>query len=127
MNTHEEMISLALDAIENGMSERKAAKEYDIARTTLQSRRAGGSIAHIGHHDQQRLSLEQESTLCSWILDQKACGYAASHARMREMAGFMLSIGGDSRRLGRKWVLTFMKQNPSIASIIGKPIESTRI
>ena len=127
MNTREEMISLALDGIENGMSERKAAKEYGIARTTLQSRRAGGSTAYIGHHHQQRLSLEQESTLCSWILDQEACGYAPSHAPMREMAGLMLSIGGDSKPLGRKWVPAFMKRNPSIASIIGKPIESARI
>ncbi|KAG0636261.1 hypothetical protein HOY80DRAFT_868467, partial [Tuber brumale] len=86
----EKSITLALAAIENGTSERKAAKEYGVPRTTLQSRRLGGSTASSGHHHQQRLSQDQERCLCDWIVDQEGCGYAPSHSRTREMAAPIL-------------------------------------
>jgi hypothetical protein len=127
MNIREESIALALAAIGNGASERKTAKEYGIPRTTLQSRRTGCSTASSGHHHQQRLSPHQENCLCDWIKEQEACGYAPSHARAREMATLMLTLSGDTKPLGKKWVPTFMKRNRQIASIIGKPIDAARI
>lgn len=127
MNTREESIILALAAIANGTSERKAAKEYGVPRSTLQDRHSGGSTSHSGHRHQQRLSPDQESCLCDWIINQEACGYAPSHTRTREMATLMLTMAGDTEALGKKWISHFMKRNPRIASVIGKPIDSGRI
>ena len=127
MNTREESIILALAAIENGASERKAAKEYGVPRSTLQDHHSGGSTTHSGHRDQQRLSPDQESCLCHWIMDQEACGYAPSHTSTREMATLMLTMVGDTEALGKKWISHFMKRNSHVASLIGKPIDSARI
>ena len=127
MNTREESVILALAAIENGTSERKAAKEYGVPRSTLQDRRSGGSTAHSGHRHQQHLFPDQESCLCEWIIDQEACGYAPSHTRTREMATLMLTMAGDTEALGKKLISHFMKRNPRVASLIGKPIDSARI
>jgi len=118
---------LALAAIESGVSERKAAKEYGISRSTLQSCRAGGVSSRSANLHQQQLSPEQEKALSDWILEQEACGYAPLHARAREMATFILKFSGDTTPLGKKWVAGFMERNSSIASIIGKPIESAQI
>jgi hypothetical protein len=46
---------------------------------------------------------------------------------MQEMATLVLSISGDIKLLGKNWVNTFIKRNPQVASLIGKPIESVRI
>ena len=127
MNTREESIILALAAIENGTSERKAAKEYGVPHSTLQDGHSGGSTAHSGHHHQQRLFPDQDTCLCDWIIDQEACGYAPSHTRTREMATLMLTMAGDTEALGKKWISHFMKRNPCVASLMGKPIDSAHI
>jgi len=127
MSVQEELIILALAAIENGVSERKAAKGYGVPWTTLQSRHAGRSTAHSGHTHQKRLSKDQESCLCDWIMDQERCGYAPSHSWAKEMASLFLVLTGDTKPLGKKWVPHFVKRNPCIASLIGKPIDAARI
>ena len=43
------------------------------------------------------------------------------------MAMVMLTMAGDTETLRKKWILHLMKQNPRIASLIGKPIDSARI
>ncbi|KAG0128040.1 hypothetical protein HOY82DRAFT_489764 [Tuber indicum] len=102
MDTHEQMISLTLNAIENDISERKPDNEYGISQTILHSHHSGRSSSHVGHQHQQCLSVEQETTLCIRILDQEACGYAPSHSQMRVTLGFMLSMSGDTAPLGKK-------------------------
>jgi len=126
MDPGENSIVSALVAMDTGVSERKATKEYGISCSTLQSRRAGSMSSGSAHHHQQLLSPEQEKALSHWILEQEACGYAPSHARAREMATLILKFSGDTNSLGKKWVTGFTKRNPAIASIIGKPIESAR-
>ena len=56
MSNRETSIKLALEAIENGTSGGKAAKDYNIPRFTLYNRRAGRIAARCGHANQQRLS-----------------------------------------------------------------------
>jgi hypothetical protein len=46
---------------------------------------------------------------------------------MREMATLVLAINGDIQPLGKNWANTFIKRNPQVASLMGKPIESARI
>lgn len=42
------------------------------------------------------------------------------------MATLMLTMAGDTEALGKKWISHFMKRNPCVASLIGKPINSAR-
>ncbi|PWW72283.1 hypothetical protein C7212DRAFT_228591, partial [Tuber magnatum] len=61
-------------------SQRKAAKDYSISCTMLQSRWEGRSIVQTGYHQQQRLSPEQERILYDWILELEVCGYASTYS-----------------------------------------------
>ncbi|KAG0132722.1 DDE superfamily endonuclease-domain-containing protein [Tuber indicum] len=101
MDTRDISIAQALEAINNGTSERKATKENGISRSTLQSRRACRLSTQAGHHHQQRLSPDQERLLCDWIIEQEERGYAPSHSRTREMATLILSFSGDTNPLRR--------------------------
>ena len=55
MHNRETSIKLVLEAIENGISESKAAIDYNIPRSTLYNRHAGRIDAHSSHTNQQRL------------------------------------------------------------------------
>ena len=54
MHNRETSVKLALEAIENGISESKAAIDYNIPRSTLYNRHAGRIDAHSSHTNQQR-------------------------------------------------------------------------
>ena len=53
MDIQENSIALALAAINNGTSKRKAAKDYSISYTILQSSQAGGLTARTGYNHQK--------------------------------------------------------------------------
>ena len=50
-----------------------------------------------------------------------------SHERVCETAVLMLEVSGDDEPLGKRWVQNFLKRNPRVATLLGKPIESSRI
>ena len=39
----------------------------------------------------------------------------------------MLKVSGDDEPLGKRWVQNFLKRNPQVATLLSKPIESSRI
>jgi hypothetical protein len=49
MNSRETAIELALKSVENGIPERKAAKDYGILRSTLYNRCSGHTDTYCGH------------------------------------------------------------------------------
>ena len=76
MNNRGTPIKSALEAIENGAFESKAAKVYNIPCSTLRNRRA---LCTLRPTNQHRLSSEQVDELCGWIIEQGVHGYAPSH------------------------------------------------
>ena len=43
------------------------------------------------------------------------------------MTTLMLTMAGDTEALRKKWISQVMKRNPHVASLVGKPIDSTLI
>ncbi|KAI5193416.1 hypothetical protein E4T38_09962 [Aureobasidium subglaciale] len=43
------------------------------------------------------------------------------------MAIRVLRLNGDDKPLGKRWITKFIRDNPRIASVIGRPIEAARI
>ncbi|KAG0635196.1 hypothetical protein HOY80DRAFT_893562 [Tuber brumale] len=82
MNIRKELIALALATIANGASKRKAAIQWGVSCTTLQSCWNSGLTASSSHQYQQCLSPEQECHLCDWIIEQEVCGYTSSHSQV---------------------------------------------
>ena len=58
-------IQQALEAIEDGMSERKACLEFNVSHGTIQGRRAGASTSRKSHAFMQHLTTDQEEFLVS--------------------------------------------------------------
>ncbi|TIA14070.1 hypothetical protein D6C80_05872 [Aureobasidium pullulans] len=129
MAQREAQIELALTAIRTGEvnSIRAAERAYNIPESTLRARLNGTTNRRTAHQYRKRLSIRQEEFLVEWILEQDAQGFPPTHARTREMATRILRINGDNQELGNKFVTKFIRDNPRIASVVGRPIEAARI
>ncbi|KAI1001284.1 hypothetical protein K3495_g6918 [Podosphaera aphanis] len=129
MSKREESIRRAILELDNdpNLSEKAVAADYNIPRSTLRNRRAGGTSRAISKQPTQRLFPEQEKFLADWILEMGAQGFPPSHARTREMACQITRLNGDTDPLGKEWVCKFIKRNPRISSVFGKRFESSRI
>ncbi|UPX10142.1 uncharacterized protein EKO05_0000813 [Ascochyta rabiei] len=128
MDPREVAIQSAIADLNSGVftSQRQAAKAYSVPRSTIQERLSGRQPNAIAHHQQQRLTPEQEQFLVNWILEEDSRAQPPSHPRVREMATLILHMNGDYEPLGHKWVTHFITRNPRVASIVGRKIESAR-
>lgn len=72
MDARELAIQSAISDLNAGVypSQRKAAQAWGVPRSTLQERINGRQPSAIAHHNQQRLTPEQELFLVDWILDE---------------------------------------------------------
>ena len=129
MAQREQQIELALQAIRTGEvnSIRAAHRAYNIPESTLRARLNGTTNRRTAHQYRKRLSIQQEEFLVDWILEQESQGFPPSHARCREMASRILRMNGDTQELGKRFVTKFIRDNPRIASVVGRPIEQARI
>ena len=125
----EETIQEAIEDLEAGhfSSIRAAATAYNISRATLGRRMKGWLSRAIAHEPERRLTPYQEEYLVTWILEQEATGHPPSHSFARDMATQILRANADTTDLGNKWLRKFIQRHPSIASIIGRPIISSRV
>ncbi|KAI1007828.1 hypothetical protein K3495_g393 [Podosphaera aphanis] len=129
MSKREESIRRAIQELDKdpNLSEKAVATDYNIPRSTLRNRRAGGTSRAISKQPTQRLFPEQEKFLADWILEMGAQGFPPSHAKTREMACQITRSNGDTDPLGKEWVCKFIKRNPQISSVVGRRVESSRI
>jgi hypothetical protein len=129
MAQRELQIELALQAIRTGEvnSIRAAHRAYNIPESTLRARLNGTTNRRTAHQYRKRLSIQQEEFLVDWILEQESQGFPPSHARCREMATRILRINGDNQELRKRFVTKFIRDNPRIASVVGRPIKRARI
>ena len=102
----------ALNAVANGMSQRKAKSEYSVPHATLQNRIKGHISRLEAHVPQQRLSTVQEERLTEWVLMQESLGLAPTHGQIRAFAGRILWNRGDAAPLGKQWMAGFLHRNP---------------
>ena len=70
-------LQLAIDEIRKnpGISQREIARIYGVPRSTLQARLRGRRDAKTSHEATQRLSVEEEQGLLTWI-DRDCMGLA---------------------------------------------------
>jgi hypothetical protein len=128
MGDREAAIQAAISDIDAGvfLSQRAAAKAYNIPQSTISTRIRGRQSNQASHVYQQRLTPEQEDFLVQWILEEDARAFPPSHARAREMANRILRMNGDHRPVGKHWMAAFLKRNPRVASVVGRKIEAAR-
>ena len=122
-----EDVQRALNAIANGIHQRKAALEYGILRSTLQLRIDGSLSRREAHIPQQRLSKIQEERLSKWILIQESLGLGPTHGQIRAFAGRILQARGDALPLGKRWMAGFLRCNPILKTKKQFYIDSARV
>ena len=116
----------ALQAVENGLSHRKAAKLYGVPPTTLRGRMEGAVAIKQFAIDRQALSDVQETQLVQWAHVQDALGMPPTHYQLRCAAEEILRASGTQKKLGKNWVTNFMRRHPSLGTLQGKRLDIKR-
>ncbi|CAG9953996.1 unnamed protein product [Clonostachys rosea f. rosea IK726] len=114
----ENNLQLAIRDVESGVSQRKAAERWGIP---------GRKTRAIEAETRQRLSRIQGARLTKWILIQDSIGFPPSHARVKEIVGFLLCEEGDLEPVGRHWIEGFLRRNPEVRTLRGKRIDFLRV
>ena len=120
-------IEAAIDARLNGLPLRRAAAQFGIPESSLRKRLLGARSQSTAQQDRQRLSINEERQLATWILSQERLGYCPTYRQVRYIATKMLLRKGDTRDLGRHWLDSFFRRNPDVKTKIGVRIEAARI
>ncbi|KAM4063872.1 Tc5 transposase DNA-binding domain-containing protein [Hirsutella rhossiliensis] len=107
MKYTESDIHSALEAIANGGSAKKAARDWGVLRATLYNRMHGHECRKDAFSALQRLYQTQEKQLTEWILIQDALGLPPTHSQIRQFAQRMLAVKGDHTPLGKHWMQAF--------------------
>jgi 4-hydroxybenzoate polyprenyltransferase len=102
----------ALDAITKGTSERRAALDYGIPRSTIRDYLHDTKTRHEAAIPLQKLAPVQESRLTEWILVQEGLGHSPTHSQIKAFAQQILATRGDDSMLGKRWIQRFLKRNP---------------
>jgi hypothetical protein len=93
----------------------RAAKIYDIPRTTLRDRLKGiqqrSQIRANGH----KLTEFEEESLVKWILDLDKRGLPPRPTLVREMANYLLSQHGN-QQVGENWVYNLVQRRTELKS-----------
>lgn len=123
----EDDIHDALEAISKGQSLRQAANQSGVPKTTLIRRIQGAQPRNIAFSDHQRLSPTQEGHLAEWVRVQAALGLPPTHQQLKDFAERILQVHGDRQPLGKNWVQSFIKRNPSVRVHRSRAIDSQRV
>ncbi|QUC16645.1 uncharacterized protein UV8b_00886 [Ustilaginoidea virens] len=109
----------AVREVQQGTSQRSAAKRWHIPRATLQDRLNGG-ISHAEAHEcRQRFSRQQEKLLSRWIFHLAALGVPPTQVQFEEFASRILVVHGDQQPLGKHWVQGFLRRNTEVKLVKG--------
>lgn len=98
-----------------------------IPKTTLYNYLNSTVNKYNAQEHTQRLSRQQETHLVQWILTQEALGLGPTHQQVREFTGRVIKAGGDDVLLGKAWMEGFLRRNPEVRTVRGKPLDSCRL
>ncbi|XP_022177727.1 uncharacterized protein LOC111038801 [Myzus persicae] len=119
----------AIKAVDNGISKKAAAKQFGVARSTLQFR--------IKHRDKETfscgpssvLSVEEEKSLVKWLLDCSKKGFPRRREDLQQSVKLFLDDQGRSSPFtnnlpGITWYKAFLKRNPIISQRTSEHVTS---
>uniref|UniRef100_A0A1B0DJ12 Uncharacterized protein n=1 Tax=Phlebotomus papatasi TaxID=29031 RepID=A0A1B0DJ12_PHLPP len=112
----------ALSAVSNGMSVGKAARQFQIPRTTLRYKLSGKIPRGISEHGGRQcfLGKEIESEIVEWILQCARRGFPVGRdgllTTVQQIIEGLPNKGGfKNKRPSVKWFYKFMKRHPEIS------------
>ena len=109
-----------------GVSQRETSKVYGVARSTLQAHLQRRRTAQNYQTSRQRLSVDEEQFLLSWIEYMTNWGWPPRIQQLEFMAKELLTAKGDTAVLGQHWYKIFLKRHPQFGTKWKKNLEQTR-
>ena len=94
---YEDRIALAIKATHGpqNLSERHAAKLYDVSRRTLRRRRVGTTSRRDTQPNSSRLTKAEEEAIIQYIKKQDTRGFAPTLSYVADMANQLLAARGE--------------------------------
>lgn len=127
----EEQMSLALNAVKQGMPVATAAKTFKVPRTTLLDKKTGRTPINRKMGPPSVLSLLEEEILVNWIFLMTQKHQPVTKEQVLDSV--QLIIKQEKRkspftdgRPGKKWFASFLKRNPQVTSRIAQNLTPAR-
>ena len=113
--SQEARILLALQALKDDkyLSLRRAAKDYNVPKTTLCSRRQGIAFRRDSRPNSMKLTQSEEEAITKRILDLDSRGFPPTLGLLRDMANKLLAERQQDP-VGEKWPTHFIQCNPRL-------------
>lgn len=135
----EEKIQKAIVALQlkEFKSIRKAAKHFELPKSTLIDRMAGKKSRSETHEMAQILSNAEENTLKRWITRLTITGFPATPMLIKEMANEIrmrrVQVASSQNPsstnippIGHEWIYRFQKRHPDLKGCYSRQLESNR-
>jgi hypothetical protein len=116
-NSTESRIILALQALENDPSLKitRAARIYNVPRTTLTSRRDGQPSRRDIQPKSRKLTDHEERAIVQYILHLDSKGFPPRLSSVKDMANHLLAER-STERVGKLWAHNFIKRQPELVT-----------
>lgn len=117
----EQDLQSAFHAIENGMSQRKAAEQFKVPRATLHFRASNKFKEKTTPGPNPILSLEEEDRLKKWIITCQNKGFPVRVEDVQDSVKGFLDANPrptnpfTNNRPGRGWYRSFLKRHPDLS------------
>ena len=103
----EERIQLAIQAIQSGTSERSAATTFNVPRMSVRNRQAGMQPNKVSKSHMQRLTPEEEGSICRVIQQMHLWGWPIGISGLESLVRQLLDQKGDSEPLSKYNILFY--------------------
>ena len=126
-NSTESKLILALQALENdpNLSVKRASSIYNVARSTLISRRAGVKSRRDIQPKSRKLTNSEERVIVQYILHLDSKGFPPRLSGVEDMANRLLSKR-STERVGRHWASNFIKRHPELVTRFNRKYDYQR-
>jgi hypothetical protein len=128
--TKERDLQEAINLVENGEFQSRAARGFGVVASTISRRRKGSQPHSRAHEGDQILSNLQEQELTEWILHEERCGRAPAKKIVREFACEIASglrPVDEAVKIGRNWVDKFLNRHHNLKTKVGRIVNTNRI
>lgn len=115
----EESIRKGLLAVSQGhLSLYQAAQQFNLPESTLRYRMKNNNTTRQESRESLKLlSSEQEKQLADWCIEKAYAGSPVTHKDLRLQAReILVQKGNTEAKVGRDWVKSFLRRNPSVKS-----------
>ena len=121
----DQCFSKATDAVQNSV--RRAAKEYDVPKSTLHDRLIGKVMVGGQSGQQKYLTDKEEEELNEFLVGCASVGFARSWQQVLELVQELVNRKGLNVRVSHGWWESFRRRHPELSLCTASPLSYARV